>query len=479
MDLIAVDAAVPALLEGDEGYQQMLAASASVLLGRLVDRIAGNHSTEEIWLLLVGLSGSFPIEEDVLEFARRLELDGPARSTIWLLERAHQLASTVGSPLDVIDVVTDSMVVDVNYVAQHDLHTGIQRVARETLPRWVLSRDITLAVWTASQAAMRGLDETERGRVLNWGHGPLDDVPDTSDRLIVPWRTTLFVPEILQYGPAPYLRALARFSGNRVVMIGYDCIPITSGEVVPDFGSEVFGKYLAAMKYADVIIGISASSTQEFRGFSDMLAAQGLAAPLVLECLLPVDAPPARAVLNTRARRPSVLCVGSHGPHKNHLAVLHAAEVLWREGLQFELQFVGGSGWMSEDFEDRIRVLRKAGRAVTVSKQMPDDDLWAAYQQARFTVFPSWHEGFGLPVAESLFYGTPAITSNFGSMREIGEGGGTLLVDPRSDAEVTTAMRRLLTDDGLLASLRADALARTPRRWDDYAQELWTMVTSS
>ncbi len=42
---------------------------------------------------------------------------------------------------------------------------------------------------------------------------------------------------------------------------------------------------------------------------------------------------------------PIVLAVGSHEPRKNHLAVLHAAELLWREGLLFTLTFVGGHSW--------------------------------------------------------------------------------------------------------------------------------------
>jgi hypothetical protein len=58
-------------------------------------------------------------------------------------------------------------------------------------------------------------------------------------------------------------------------------------------------------------------------------------------------------------------------------------------------------------------------------------------------------------------------------MREIGEGGGAMLVDTYSDAEIRDAMRRLLTDDELLQQLRAQARSRPPRTWDDYARDLW------
>src|SRR5205085_1195336 len=103
--------------------------------------------------------------------------------------------------------------------------------------------------------------------------------------------------------------------------------------------------------------------------------------------------------------------------------------------------------------------LRAAHRPVEAISAATDALLFGGYRVARFTVFPSINEGFGLPVAESLACGTPVITSNFGSTREIAEGGdaggGALLVDPRDDDSLTGAMRSLLTDDALLHRLRA------------------------
>jgi glycosyltransferase involved in cell wall biosynthesis len=102
-----------------------------------------------------------------------------------------------------------------------------------------------------------------------------------------------------------------------------------------------------------------------------------------------------------------------------------------------------------------------------------EQTLDESYRTARFTVFVSVHEGYGLPVAESLARSTPALVSDYGSIREVGADGGVLPVDPRDDLEVLAGMRRLLTDDALVAELQAQ-IARRPRRtWDDYARELW------
>ena len=74
-------------------------------------------------------------------------------------------------------------------------------------------------------------------------------------------------------------------------------------------------------------------------------------------------------------------------------------------------------------FPPALADLQADGRPVESLSAADDDLLWGAYRLARFTVFPSINEGFGLPVAESLGLGTPVITSNFGSMREIAEAG--------------------------------------------------------
>jgi glycosyltransferase involved in cell wall biosynthesis len=173
---------------------------------------------------------------------------------------------------------------------------------------------------------------------------------------------------------------------------------------------------------------------------------------------------------------PRILCVGRHEPHKNHLAVLHAAELLWRDGLDFELTFVGGPGWDISEFDATLAVLKEAGRAVTDLGSVTDHELWTLYRRATFTVFPSIHEGFGLPVAESLACGTPAITTRYGSMGEIAERGGCLLVDPRNDHDLAAAMGSLLTDGDLYAKLKEQAVHSTGRTWDAYAAELWSFL---
>ena len=299
---------------------------------------------------------------------------------------------------------------------------------------------------------------------------------DGAHTLIVPWDSTVVLLEVPTREACERLASVGQWSGNRVVAVGYDCIPIVSAGLVPLAEPSRFVHYLTAVKYMSAVAGISISATSEFRGFAQMLPAQGLVGPRVTECALPVDATgirPREAAGSTT--EPLVLCVGSREPRKNQLAVLWAAEVLWREGLNFRLRFVGAGGWGSE-FPRAVRRARRAGRPVEVLTAISEDELDESYRTARFTVFVSVHEGYGLPVAESLARSTPALASNYGSIREIGVGGGTLLVDPRDDEQIVDGMRRMLVDDALIRELSAQIARRPQRTWDDYAAELWEVL---
>jgi glycosyltransferase involved in cell wall biosynthesis len=173
---------------------------------------------------------------------------------------------------------------------------------------------------------------------------------------------------------------------------------------------------------------------------------------------------------------PMVLCVGTHEPRKNHLALLHAAELLWRDGVRFSLVFVGGRSWNDERFSNELAIAQASNRPVDSVKTMSDSMLWAAYRVARCMVFPSLNEGFGLPVAEALACGTPVVTSRYGSMAEIAADGGALLVDPRNDHDIAAKLRTLLTDDEVHQRLSAEARARPSRTWEQYANEVWSAL---
>ena len=470
---------------GDAGHD------AAVLLGALVELARTSPRSDLAWLLLAAVSGHLPLSDDVEDLLRHLELaQDSTEAEIWVLRHAKNTIAEHGEVGLPIRVLSGTVVVDVNFSAQYDVHTGIQRVTREVCPRWNTSHALTLISWTSTESAMRTLAPHEEARVISWrGRGGSDQEDPTSrptpeadgERMVVvPWRCTIVLPEVTQGRTSLPLAALAQYSGNTVAAIGYDAIPVVSADLRPPTEPSKYATYLTVIKHATRVAGISTSATAEFRGFADAVRAQGIPGPRVAEVLLAAEVPPAPPAPAQPAvggpQRPHVLCVGSHEPHKNHLAVLHAAELLWREGLDFDLAFVGGRGWDVSVFEAALANLMTNGRPVTNLGPVTDHDLWAFYRGARFTVFPSLHEGFGLPVAESLACGTPAITTRYGSTGEIAERGGCLLIDPRDDHDLADAMRTLLTDPETYRSLKEQAQRSTVRTWDAYASDLWAYL---
>ena len=467
---------------------------ASLCLGRLIQRLIRTADPALAWLLLTSVAGAYPLAEDVRALCRSAQLGSEREVMFELLDRALLLAAEHGTSDRPMTIVS-GVVVDLDACARSEFHNGIQRVARETVKAWGAKHELTLVAWTDTGGITRSLSPREEIRAAHWGRSqdeinPLlapdreraaGDTHALEPTLVIPWRATLVLAEVPLADRCPPLAALAEFSGNAVVAIGYDAIPVVSADLRPPGEANAFTSYLAVIKHCVRVAGISTSASAEFAGFAHALSSQGILGPAVSEVQLPSDVPaPPPGYHRIAPDRPRVICVGRLEPHKNHATVLHAAEVLWREGLDFDLELIGQHGWSTAAVDRQLVKLAQAHRPVRQRGAVSDDELWQAIRAASFTVFVSLHEGFGLPVSESLACGTPVITTRYGSQGQIAEHGGCLTVDPRNDEELIRAMRTMLTDPETELRLRAEAAGRPQRSWRDYADELWsTLVTGA
>jgi glycosyltransferase involved in cell wall biosynthesis len=152
-----------------------------------------------------------------------------------------------------------------------------------------------------------------------------------------------------------------------------------------------------------------------------------------------------------------ILSVGTLEPRKNLSGTLQAYRLL-RERLADapSLVLVGGSGWR---LDERRLLPESEARHVRRLGFVPDEDLAALYASCSAFVYPSFHEGFGSPVAEAMTFGAPTITSNVSSLPEVA-GDATLLVNPRYPEEIAVALERILGDSTLSARLRLHGPAR-------------------
>lgn len=464
-----------------EAFVPGTARSTAARLDAVLEHV-GRAQADCAWLALAVLTAELPEVPAVQRLQRAVRLDGALAALRPVLLRAGLRQTLTGAPPDRVEV-SGAVLVDVAHTARTGLATGIQRVTRETVRRWDAGHAVELVGWADGMHALRRLDAAEQRQALTGTGGSLlPGEEPTGGTVVVPWRGTYLLPELAPERERTLrLAALARYARCRTATIGYDCVPISSAETTDLNVSESFAGYLAAVRHMDRVAGISQAAATEYLGWRTMLSAIGVPGPQVRAVPLPVERGHPTPEDLDRARDrfvvadlPMLLCVGTSEPRKNHLALLHAAETAWRAGARFSLSFLGGHSWNSDRFDAQLLRLREAGRPVDSHRGVDDGQLWGAYALARAVVFPSLHEGYGLPVAEALAIGTPVVTSAHGSMAEIAAGGGALLVDPRDDRALAAALTTVVDDLDTVARLRREAAARPQRTWDDYAAELWT-----
>ena len=143
---------------------------------------------------------------------------------------------------------------------------------------------------------------------------------------------------------------------------------------------------------------------------------------------------------------PYMLYVGAINSRKNLLGIVKAMELMPKDVL-LPLVVVGGGGSYKQKVQAYIA--EKGMEKWFVWPDMVDKvALQRLYTHAEMLVYPSFYEGFGLPVVEAQLCGCPVVTSNVSSLPEAG-GPFALQADPNNPEDISEKMTRLLTDTEL------------------------------
>src|SRR3989344_5240980 len=134
--------------------------------------------------------------------------------------------------------------------------------------------------------------------------------------------------------------------------------------------------------------------------------------------------------------------VGAIKERKNVFGVVSAFGEYKKSGGDHKLVIAGNGSW--EYYEKILRFIKEnnLSDSVIFLGQITDNNLSYLYKRAEALVYPSFIEGFGLPVLEAQDCGLPVITSNISSLPEVA-GDGAILVDPNNIFEIAEAMKRI------------------------------------
>lgn len=209
---------------------------------------------------------------------------------------------------------------------------------------------------------------------------------------------------------------------------------------------------LDAMAAAKGLLFISESCHDEFeRVFPGWLSASGV--PWKVTPLGPRDGQSDLGKQDGVSEKKNFwLFVGSLEPRKNIGTLLSALEIYWElSDDPVPLKLAGGDGCETDELKRKIADLESRG-LLSYLNYVTEEQLSELYQGAIAFVFPSWYEGFGLPILEAMSAGCPVITSDRTSLPEVG-GDAVVYIDPQSPQSVAEAMLRLEKDPALVANL--------------------------
>ena len=106
---------------------------------------------------------------------------------------------------------------------------------------------------------------------------------------------------------------------------------------------------------------------------------------------------------------------------KNHLYLLKTFEKLWEKNIDVKLCIIGRIGWLVDELLAQIDTHKEKNKRLFMFNDTNDDTLLFAYEHAKALLFPSFTEGFGLPIVESLQKGLPVLASDTPIHREVGK----------------------------------------------------------
>lgn len=233
--------------------------------------------------------------------------------------------------------------------------------------------------------------------------------------------------------------------GIRYMSFCYDLIPVNHPEfLVPGYENKLNRHFVDMVWYSDHIFCISEFTQKELVHFAKTECAKEVSSSVCYLGSFQKYTPAVSA--RKREYVPFCLSVSTIEPRKNHSLLLQVWDRLVRkhgdEAIP-ELIIVGKVGWQVHDMMTALRINSRLKNKVKIQENIDDAQLRDLYTESLFTLFPSYVEGWGLPIAESLSYGKVCVSSSTSSMPEVGQG-LTILLSPYDNEGWFTEVEKLI-----------------------------------
>jgi glycosyltransferase involved in cell wall biosynthesis len=168
--------------------------------------------------------------------------------------------------------------------------------------------------------------------------------------------------------------------------------------------------------------------------------------------------------------------VGGIHPRKNLMNLLKAFSLFkTRQHTNMKLLVVGRLAWQYNETIEKLKSYKYRDE-VKMLGYLPDDELSRVIAGAYALVFPSYFEGFGVPILEAMQSSVPVVTSSTSSMMEIG-GDAALYADPNDPSEIADQLKTIYKDEALRSQLIGKGKIQAAKySWDKTAELMWKAI---
>jgi FkbM family methyltransferase len=367
-------------------------------------------------------------------------------------------------------------------------NTGIQRVSRQLAKQLIAQGHKLVPIkWDDRKERVTLATDSDLAHMARW-NGPaeggwyssVDLDPKSAEATYLMVDLPLNRPLDVQTRVIDFFKERA----VRCVALFYDAIPVKLEAIYPPYFTAAHKEYMEILDRMDLIIPISGTSARDLVDFLNKSRCRGLALEERIKTVeLPSDFPEIRQTLGpVRSAEDDwchILIVGTVEPRKNHETLIRAFfKAEKKSPRKLNLTIVGGGESFDTELPQKIENLIGGAQNIEWIKSASDDILRMQYNNADFTVFASFEEGFGLPIVESLWFGVPCICAGYGQMAELARHGGCVTVDVLNVEELGDAIAELANNPETMKRLQGEIQRRYFKTWEDYASEVSSSIRS-
>lgn len=297
-----------------------------------------------------------------------------------------------------------------------------------------------------------------------------------SSRIRLEDNSLLFMPHGGVWASSSYRRtviALQKEQHISLAMILYDLCPVISPQFCSEGIRRTFNQHMRTMLVkSDVVLAISENTAKDAKEWIRSIGAGSISRTSLFRLGDEISAGIGIQPHGIRNADKFVLCVGTIEARKNHTCLYYAYKLAAQRGIDLPPVIIAGrKGWLANDIYETMLSDPDAKDKFIFIHDASDKELTWLYENALFSVYPSFYEGWGLPVAESLLRGVPSIASNSSSIPEIAPN----LVDyfsPYSPEELLYKMQAMSKQKAQVTRRRQIKDCYKTTTWDESYEQI-------